>query len=1284
MTVDIFISHSSEDKTIADATCACLESRGLRCWVAPRDIVAGASWSESIIDAINDSKVMVLILSSHSNVSKQVLREIERAANRGIPILPFRINDVQLTKSLEYFLSSSHWLDAYKGPLKQNVEQLANNVAIVLEKQDAVRPLDNPKSASLWRRRAMLPSVAIALCALALGISVFWRTSDDNPVKNAQIDESIERKSDADTDDAPAVNAKNTKVVLGVELEDLFPQVAKHLGAVGGGVGVTRVNEQQKCGVRPGDVLLAFKDQPVSKVADLFEELKTLSKDEEYSITVLRDRSPLQVTLRPLEVKLFTANPFYRSSPGRLTEWYSEDEADVGKVVFFNEILRLDPLLSGTFKWFNAPDNYCVGVDCAPGRRLTAITSPGVLSRRRLDVDVELEERVISKLRVADEGPIWTIDARTRELVIWDPAFKTVVSVLDGITEGTEEAILEITNDAQKAVVVDKEGVARIWDLKKGSEVSRFSLKDAAQDHDIYMSVSKYDKCSLSGNGRHLSQCASGCAIIWDLEHASVARVLRSDARIELAQLSIDGQLVAIADEDGLIEVYKVADGSRVAKLRWHSRELNSLKFLSPRYLVSVSDGVVIWDLDDESVAWGWNAEGASRVAFDAKAGTMYVSWNFNGSLHELALPTEISQELQQCAWSDDTVSVIAKPSKIPSVTMTTGDGGSREITDFSDGSKMITVRDASGEVSGMHFQADSDSYALGVRLGNGSIPVDATTRAEDGWTVQDVVTGGQAARDGVIRKGDVITAVIERDGAEPTQIGGLFFGEVAKMFWGREGTSVRLLVRREGASEPLEIEAKRGRVLPVKNKAAKSDFENSIGMEFKAVPGGIGSLGFSETHYVRISRGFLIGAHEVTQEEFASVMGSRPSAYSQDGKNREDVAKSHSNGTIPNSDTSYHPVDSVSWEDAIEFCKRLGEKEGYNYRLPTEAEWEWACRNGGKIAGERYGEPQFTNWKPIEETAVGLHFNHPTNPHPVGSRTPNEGGIYDMFGNVAEWCADAFANDGFSNAAFVDPHGPVEGFARVVRGGYFKDFRGEYFERVGLAPTETRPYVGFRVVLDASNKDHQELNGFFSRDESIEFDLRLIPKQLPVSGFVKKSEEEEEKSFDELQARFKSQDYPQRDDFFKTVSANQTHFNAARALWQYLPGTRNDQIQALIEYNKAAKLTHPVPTLEFAREYDLFMGWIPNDIAWALATNSNKDHRDGVVAVCRAIEACETTRWQYWGFLDTLAVALAEVGEFGEAKRIATAAREMAPTSEHTYLERLIKLYDEDKTYSE
>src|SRR5262249_14132566 len=109
---DVFVSYSTHDKTTADAVCATLEANGLRCWIAPRDIVPGMNWGEAIIDAINTSRVMVLVFSSNANTSQQIRREVEQAVNQGLIIVPLRIEKVTPTKSLAYFIGPVHWLDA--------------------------------------------------------------------------------------------------------------------------------------------------------------------------------------------------------------------------------------------------------------------------------------------------------------------------------------------------------------------------------------------------------------------------------------------------------------------------------------------------------------------------------------------------------------------------------------------------------------------------------------------------------------------------------------------------------------------------------------------------------------------------------------------------------------------------------------------------------------------------------------------------------------------------------------------------------------------------------------------------------------------------------------------------------------------------------------------------------------------------------------------------------------------------------------------------------------------
>jgi formylglycine-generating enzyme required for sulfatase activity len=133
MAHDVFISHSSKDKTVADATCAWLEGQGIRCWVAPRDIRPGANWGSSIIEAIRASRVMILIFSNHANTSPQIKREVERAVHFGIAIIPMRIEDVLPEGDLEYFLAVPHWLDVFNEPLENHLDALTNAVNGLLE-----------------------------------------------------------------------------------------------------------------------------------------------------------------------------------------------------------------------------------------------------------------------------------------------------------------------------------------------------------------------------------------------------------------------------------------------------------------------------------------------------------------------------------------------------------------------------------------------------------------------------------------------------------------------------------------------------------------------------------------------------------------------------------------------------------------------------------------------------------------------------------------------------------------------------------------------------------------------------------------------------------------------------------------------------------------------------------------------------------------------------------------------------------------------------------------------
>jgi dienelactone hydrolase len=132
MSHDVFISYSNKDKNAADAVCSIMEKNGIRCWIAPRDITPGTAFAEAIIDGIKGSKVFVLVYSSNSNQSQQVVKEVDRAVHHGLAIIPLRLEDVPMSKQLEYYVSNVHWLDALTPPLEKHINKLCKVVQMLL------------------------------------------------------------------------------------------------------------------------------------------------------------------------------------------------------------------------------------------------------------------------------------------------------------------------------------------------------------------------------------------------------------------------------------------------------------------------------------------------------------------------------------------------------------------------------------------------------------------------------------------------------------------------------------------------------------------------------------------------------------------------------------------------------------------------------------------------------------------------------------------------------------------------------------------------------------------------------------------------------------------------------------------------------------------------------------------------------------------------------------------------------------------------------------------------
>ncbi len=171
----IFISFSEKDRDKAEVVCNFLESNGLSCWIASRNIQPGADWGEAILQAINSSRALVLLLSSRANTSNHVKREVERAVNRGAVVIPLRIEDVPPARALEYLLSTTQWLDAYMPPFEQHLAKLVRVITAIVDGKDAVEKvrgsvgpdqLPQPKERRISKGAVCLAGVAIVLIGL--------------------------------------------------------------------------------------------------------------------------------------------------------------------------------------------------------------------------------------------------------------------------------------------------------------------------------------------------------------------------------------------------------------------------------------------------------------------------------------------------------------------------------------------------------------------------------------------------------------------------------------------------------------------------------------------------------------------------------------------------------------------------------------------------------------------------------------------------------------------------------------------------------------------------------------------------------------------------------------------------------------------------------------------------------------------------------------------------------------------------------------------------------------
>ncbi len=189
MAHDVFISHSTIDKVVANAACAALENGGIRCWVAPRDVLPGRSFAGEITRAIQESKIMVLIFSAHSNNSEQVLREVQLAVSSHLHIIQFRIDEVLLNDDLKYYLSTPHWLDALTPPLEKHLRRLEGSIKELLDMETEgpaiTEGTSRPPPAPKPHPRKVWPWILGSAITGLIVAALIWKFAGPGPERQA-------------------------------------------------------------------------------------------------------------------------------------------------------------------------------------------------------------------------------------------------------------------------------------------------------------------------------------------------------------------------------------------------------------------------------------------------------------------------------------------------------------------------------------------------------------------------------------------------------------------------------------------------------------------------------------------------------------------------------------------------------------------------------------------------------------------------------------------------------------------------------------------------------------------------------------------------------------------------------------------------------------------------------------------------------------------------------------------------------------------------------------------
>ncbi len=885
----LFISYSNKDKAVAYKVCAILESRGLLCWIAPRDVPPGSNWAEAISDAIDRANALVLIFSEHANKSRAIVSEVDQAFENGIPVFPVRIKNVEPSRELKFRIRTSQWVDAFTPPIEQEINRLADSIHSLLgtQQEDETsygnRPAGKPVEQVKTSKRKLKWIIAIAAaCFVISGLFLFLRSGQKAPtlLPSTQPQSALTTKLDE------AGNRRGKEFDEQVEQVQSFRNLTEAAFIYEAKENWEKAIEsyQKVLAVKPDDAeakdklatcqhnLYLAKGDSSEAAGNLDEAIDNYSKALSYK----------QIT--STQIKLDTAKKAFhdkleserrqRESNNLIAKAKTKDSKETGK-----ESLQL---LEQALKL--CPDN---AEAIALKKKISGYFGPNAGEIITNTIGMKLVYIPAGEFMMGSPS-------NDKDSNDWErPQHQAKISkgFWMGVYEITVGHFQRFVDDTGYKTDAEKEGWASAPDGNSWGKVNGANWKNPG-----FSQTDTHPVVNVSWNDA-ISFCE------WMSRKENKTYRLPTEAEWEYACRAGSTTRFCFGDSDSGLDDY-------------------------------------VW--------YGYDKSGKQTHPVGQKKPNGFGLYDIHGNVWE---------------WCQDWYGE-SYYSNSPEVDPQGPSSGESHV--LRGGSWLSSPRFCRSANRGRNMP-DARLYHSGFRV----------VLESQNSTEQPNANSANALS----------------KSSSPSD-------------------SKKVVISSTPATEQTTPQV-------AQDKHRGDLITNTINMKLAYIPAGEFVMGSPSNeanrnsdegpqHRVKISREFYMGICEVTQAQYKAVIGSNPSNFKGDNL----------------------PVEGVSWNDAVDFCKKLSQKEGKTYRLPTEAEWEYACR-AGSTTRFYFGD---------SDSMLGDYGWYVENfggqTHPVGQKKPNAFGLYDMQGNVDEWCSDWYLKNYYSQSPEVDPQGPSSGEDRVLRGG--------------------------------------------------------------------------------------------------------------------------------------------------------------------------------------------------------------------------------------------------------